>query len=172
MNGQEFKARREAMQLSQAQLAHAIEATKGTVIEWENSKDEVPASVQQRLRLLELAHIAEMHINAGHPDPFRTAAERDLIGPSVRLLTEARDPTRRPGRPPTNTSLDFIRVDVPCPKCNHTDLLPLAALLDMDTTTCRYCTSVIDLRPLQPEFKERAEIHTRIKKLSGYVRGD
>jgi len=45
----------------------------------------------------------------------------------------------------TGSAFDFIRMDLPCPKCGKTNKEPISELVANGTVTCRYCGKTIDL---------------------------
>lgn len=59
MTGEEFRAARLALGLTQAELAQDIESDVRTVRRWENSEREIPGPARVAIRLLSEAHAAQ-----------------------------------------------------------------------------------------------------------------
>jgi hypothetical protein len=78
--------------------------------------------------------------------------------------------TRRPRAtrktaPRTYSAFDFIRIELPCPKCRKKDLQPLSELIVNDTAECRYCGNIIDIstKAWRTKLAEQAEVYVKIK---------
>jgi len=67
----------------------------------------------------------------------------------------------------TGTAFDFMRMDVPCPKCCKTNLEPIRELVANDTVPCRHCGEIIDLsaKDTRAGIVKFAEQAKEIKKL-------
>ncbi len=67
----------------------------------------------------------------------------------------------------TGTAFDFVRMDLPCPKCGKTNQERISELVANDAATCSYCGEVIDLRAQDSRARiiKFAEQAKEIKKL-------
>jgi len=67
----------------------------------------------------------------------------------------------------TGTAFDFMRMDLPCPKCGKTNKKPISELVTNNTVTCGYCGETIDLsaKDTRASIAKFAEQAKEIKKL-------
>ncbi len=65
----------------------------------------------------------------------------------------------------TGTAFDFMRMDLPCPKCGKTNKEPISELVANDTAACRYCGETIDLNATRASIAKFAKEAKEIKKL-------
>ena len=66
---------------------------------------------------------------------------------------------------PSDNENGFVRTGIACSYCQKESMWPVSRLLALETISCRFCGTEIDLRPRQIELRKIAHRYREVEAL-------